>query len=170
MKKITFILFLSFLFGKSNAQDMNRIIFDPGSEEDILYGYCNREGFVIGPSTSWFEPEYQSYLVDDSTLFSIDPELILTTNITVVLGTWCSDSQREIPRLYKILDYLHYPETNLRMICIDRTKNAEGIDVASLDIQLVPTIIFYSSDTETGRIIESPEVSLEHDMVRILGQ
>jgi hypothetical protein len=37
-----------------------------------------------------------------------------------------------------------------------------------LDIQRVPTFIFYKNNIEAGRIIENPETSLEQDMVKIL--
>ena len=160
MKNIVFSFLLFLIFFNAKSQDFNQII----------YGYCDREGLTSGQFGSWFEPEYQSYQVDDSTLLATDLDFLFTCNITVVLGTWCSDSQREIPRLYKILDYLAFPEDNLKLICIDRLKNAEGTEVADLNVQLVPTIIFYQGDIEMGRIIETPEVSLEADMARIIGQ
>jgi len=152
------------------SQDFNRIIFDPKAEEDIIYGYCDREGLTSGQFSSWFEPEYESYAVDDSTMLAINADLLLSCNIIVVLGTWCSDSQREVPRLLKILDFVQFPKENLKLICIDRSKNAEETEVSDLDIQLVPTIIFYQGDTELGRIIESPEISLESDIANILSQ
>ncbi len=170
MKKF-FTSFISFMvFISAMSQDYNRIIFDPEAEEEIIYGYCNREGLASGQFSSWFEPEYESYTVDDSTILGLNTDLLLSCNIVVVLGTWCSDSQREIPRLLKILDFIQFPVDKLKLICIDRSKNAEGIEVADLDIQLVPTIIIYLGDTELGRIIESPEISLESDIARILGQ
>ena len=170
MKKNLTILVLFLIFCNVSSQDINKIIFDSKAEEEILYGYCDREGLTSGQFSSWFDPEYQSYQVDDSIIFTVDLDFLYTSNITVVLGTWCSDSQREVPRLFKILDYLHFPENNLKLICIDRSKNAEGIEVADLNIQLVPTIIFFQGDVEMGRIIESPEVSLESDIAGIMRQ
>ena len=158
------------VFTSAMSQDFNRIIYDPKAEEDIICGYCNQEGLASGQFNSWFEPEYKSYVVDDSTLLTINTDLLLSCNIVVVLGTWCSDSQREIPRLLKILDFIQFPRENLKLICVDRSKNAEGTEVENLDIQLVPTIIFYNGGTELGRIIEAPEVSLESDIAKILGQ
>ena len=170
MKKYFLSLVLFLIFISVRSQDLNRIIFDPKSKEDILYGYCDREGLASGQFSSWFEPEYESYIVDDSTIQTLNVDLLFLCNIKVILGTWCSDSQREIPRLLKILDLLQFPKDNLKLICIDRSKNAEGTEAADLDVQLVPTIIFYLGETEMGRIIESPEVSLESDMARILEQ
>jgi hypothetical protein len=162
MKKFLFTLLLFLVFISAVSQDLNRIIFDPKAEEDIIYGYCTRGGLASGEFLSWFEPEYESYTVNDS--------ILLSMNIVAVLGTWCSDSQREVPRLLKILDFIHFPEENLKLICINRSKEAEGTEVEDLDIQLVPTIIIYNGDTELGRIIESPEVSLEADIAAILEQ
>jgi hypothetical protein len=170
MKKFITAIVLLLTIITASSQDLNQIIFDPESEEEILYGYCDRNGLSGGQFGSWFEPEYQSYMVDDSIIWTIDMDLLSTCNIVVVLGTWCSDSQREIPRLYKIIDYLQFPEDNLKLICIDRSKNAEGTEATDLDIQLVPTIIFSQGDREIGRIIESPAVSLESDIARILRQ
>ena len=100
-------------------------------------------------------------------LAEIDLNILFICNITVVLGTWCSDSQREVPRLYSILDYLGFPEKNLELICVDRKKDAAGTEVMDLSIELVPTIIIYIGEEEIGRIIESPVESLEEDLVKI---
>jgi hypothetical protein len=150
------------------SQEFDRIVFDPTAEEDIIYGYCTRIGLESGQFNKWFGPEYESYTVNDSIILSMNTDLLLSCNIVVVLGTWCSDSQREVPRLFKILDFIQFPKENLKLICINRLKDAEGTEVEDLDIQLVPTIIFYNGDTELGRIIEAPEVSLESDIASIL--
>lgn len=170
MKKTVFTLITFLFFTDVFSQDINQVIVDPNIEEEILYGYCDRKGLTSGQFSSWFEPEYQSYVVNDSLIFGMNPDLLFSCNIKIVLGTWCSDSQREVPRIYKILDYLHFPENNLKLICIDRKKNADGTEVQDLNIELVPTIIFFNGDEEIGRIVESPMESLEADMVKILGE
>jgi len=170
MKKYFFSIGLFLIFFTARSQEFNKIIFDTLREEEIICGYCDRAGLTTGQFNSWFGPEYESYTVDDTTLDALNIDLLSLCKIKVVLGTWCSDSQREVPRFMKILDYLGLPDDNLEFICVDRSKNAEGTEVADLDIERVPTIIFYLGDKELGRIIESPEVSLEVDMSRILEQ
>ena len=57
---------------------------------------------------------------------------------------------------------------NLKMICVDRDKKAEGTEVGDLNIEFVPTFIIYKNDEEVGRIIEEPKVTLEEDLKQIL--
>jgi len=84
------------------------------------------------------------------------------------MGTWCSDSRREVPNFYKILDKLNYPDNKITLINVDRKKNGIEIDVSKLNIELVPTFIVYRNNTEIGRIIETPNESLERDLLKIL--
>jgi len=168
--KTLFIIFCALLvINITFAQDLNTIITDPNTGKEILYGYCDRQGLTSEPFNEWFEPEYESYRVDADKLSEINLNVLFNTSITIVLGTWCSDSQREVPRFYRILDYLGFHEENLKLICVDRTKDAAGTEVPELSIDFVPTFIIYIEDQEMGRIIESPAESPEADLVKILG-
>ena len=84
------------------------------------------------------------------------------------MGTWCSDSRREVPRFYKILDSLNFPSAKVKLIMVDRKKEAAGIDISPFNIELVPTMIFYNDGLEDGRIIETPKETLEKDLEEIL--
>ena len=75
-----------------------------------------------------------------------------------------------MPRFYRILDYLGFPEKNLKLICVDRTKDAAGTEVMQLSVDLVPTFIIFIGEEEIGRIVESPVESLEADLAGILEQ
>jgi hypothetical protein len=168
MKKILIIISVLLPMAITTAQDLNTIITDPATDEEILYGYCDWQGLTSGQFNEWFGPEYESYEIDEKTLSDIDLNILFNCNITIVLGTWCSDSQREVPRFYRILDYMGFPGKNLKLICVDRTKDAAGTEIMDLSVDLVPTFIIYSREEEIGRIIEAPVESLEADLVRIL--
>ena len=84
------------------------------------------------------------------------------------MGTWCSDSRREVPRFFKILDKLNYDQKNVTLICVDRKKAAQTGNVDKLKIELVPTLIFYKDNAEIGRIVESPKETLEKDLMKIV--
>ena len=163
---LLFIMLVAFV--SSRAQEINKIVYDEMADENILFGYFDRNGLTGEDFNFWFDEEYQSYSVDIKTLEKIKPEVLSTIEIKVVMGTWCEDSQREVPRFYKILDKLDFNTENLIMIGVNRLKLADETEVNELNIELVPTIIFYVDGEEIGRIIESPEESLEKDMFKLL--
>ncbi len=83
------------------------------------------------------------------------------------MGTWCSDSKREVPRFYKIIKLINYDENKIELICVDRKKEVTNYDVSNYDIKYVPTFIFLKDEKEIGRIIESPKQKLEEDLLEI---
>lgn len=175
MKKIFVLFGLLFFTGVSMAQssdsicviNKDTIVTDPHTGATILLGYCNRQAFNDTSFSWWFESMYDLYNVDSLVANECKP-MLKNVEITIVMGTWCSDSRREVPRLFKILDYLKYPSDNVTIIAIDRNKKGRGDDIKNLNIELIPTIIFYRNKKEIGRIVESPKVSLEKDMLKIL--
>jgi thiol-disulfide isomerase/thioredoxin len=96
-------------------------------------------------------------------------DVLNETDITIVMATWCSDSQREVPRFIKIMDSVGHDPSNITIINVDRKKMAEKTPVDKLKIERIPTFIFSKNGKELGRIVESPKESLEKDMVNIIG-
>jgi thiol-disulfide isomerase/thioredoxin len=168
--KNTFVLFLIAVFIIScNNSNINRTEFDEGASDNILIGYVNREGLKMEPFHEWFTPGYKHYQVNDSVLSLIDKDdFRKNIEITLVLGTWCSDSRREVPHFYKILDHLEYNTKKMKVICVNTDKKAKGTGVEVLNVTRIPLFIFYRNNKEIGRIIESPQESLEADMLKIL--
>ncbi len=68
----------------------------------MLIGYCTREAFNDTSFSEWWNEEYDMYEVDVETAEEIKDNLE-DVEIKLVMGTWCSDSRREVPRFYKIL-------------------------------------------------------------------
>ena len=68
---------------------------------------------------------------------------------------------------FKIIDEIQFPQEKLRIFGVDRKKESFEGDITSMNIELVPTFIFYENEKEIGRIIETPEISLESDMLKI---
>lgn len=132
----------------------------------MLIGLCDRTAFADTSFAWWFNSEFENYSVDSVTLNAAAK--LNNVKITIVLGTWCSDSKREVPRFFKILDKLSFDQKNLTLICVDRKKTAPACEVEKLDIKLVPTFIIYKDDVEIGRIVETPKESLEKDLVKLV--
>lgn len=99
--------------------------------------------------------------------------------ITCVLGTWCGDSRREVPRFWRLLDLAANPNLELRMFAVGRKDDAAAAaKLAELglpadlrgqyQVTAVPTFIFTADGQELGRIIETPIATLESDAAGIL--
>jgi thiol-disulfide isomerase/thioredoxin len=168
-KNLALISLLIFL-GCTSQRALNTIIFSERTSQDILFGYGNREVFKKEPFISWYESEYDGYNVDIETLDKIRENKLKNITIQVVMGTWCSDSRREVPRFYKIMDYLKFPAERIILIGVNRNKEAPVKNYYDLQIERVPTFIFFKNQNEIGRIIETPLKSLEKDLLNIMAQ
>ena len=51
---------------------------------------------------TWFAPDYDRYKVNAALLEEITP-LLKDKKVSLIMGTWCEDSQREVPGMMKIL-------------------------------------------------------------------
>jgi thiol-disulfide isomerase/thioredoxin len=153
------------------AQELNQKTTDEKKGNEMLIGYCNRDGFAVvnNDFDSAFKAEYPLYKVDDATLKQLADQ-IKGVKVTVVMATWCSDSKEWVPRFYKIMDGLNFNYKNLTLICVDREKKAPGTNVNELKAELVPTFIFYRKKVELGRIIEVPGDLMEKEMLKILSK
>ena len=162
------VFLLSFLFVgcKQNTKDY-KIVRDPKKGGPMLVGKIDRSELLKDPFDKWYKQEYDSYTVDSAVLGGAN---LPAFRLTIVFATWCPDSRMEVPRMLKILDYLFVPDKDITLYCVDRNKKAGKFDISNLNIQRVPTFIFYVNGKEKGRIIEHPKQSLEKDMLSILSQ
>jgi thiol-disulfide isomerase/thioredoxin len=165
MKKTFFLLFVFSLI--ITAQQKNCLVIDEKSGKPMLIGMCDREAFADTNFAWWFDSEYDNYETSKEEVELLSGKLD-SVKIKIIMGTWCSDSRREVPRFFKILDELRFDFAKLEMVCVNREKKALDYEIAPLDIKLVPTFIFYRNGKEIGRIIEVPETSLEADLIKIL--
>jgi len=149
------------------CSNLNKVVYDETAEKNILIDECNRAAFNMDEFESWFYKEYYSYKPDLDELKNIKDKFF-NFNILIVMGTWCHDSQREVPRVFKILDYMAYHEPKIKLVNVDTKKRSNVIDTEKLNIQRVPTVIVYKNKKEVGRIIETPKESLEKDLVKII--
>jgi thiol-disulfide isomerase/thioredoxin len=162
-------LLILFSVAVLRAQEKNIEITEQSSGKPILIGLCDRSAFADSSFAWWFNSGYDSYSADSATIKKFYNKLE-GAEITIVMGSWCSDSRREVPRLFKILDKVNFNQNRVTLYCVDRGKKEPSGRVEKLSIKLVPTIIVYRNETELGRITESPEVSLEKDLLKIISR
>ncbi len=163
MKLNTFLAVLVFLTS-----------FQAISQKKMITGETSKEELMNNSDFDWFSTNYNN--------FETEPELtkkikrLLKKNkytIEVYFGTWCSDSQREVPRLIKILDDSKFKYKRLQLIGVPRNKvvpNVSDEKRKELNIERVPTIIIYEDGKEVNRYVEYARESLEEDLLKILSK
>jgi len=147
-----------------NAQE--KINFS--APENWLIGYFNPQRLSTKPHSLWFVPEFDNYQYDENVIGKLLNFDLNDVSIKVIMGTWCSDSHREVPRFMKILTAINFPLEKVTFIGVDHNKLAPVDSYDTLQIERVPTFIFYIKNVEAGRIIENPRTSLEQDILDIL--
>ncbi|MDP2423832.1 MAG: thioredoxin family protein [Bacteroidales bacterium] len=149
------------------AQQNPTLVGDPRTPYKILVGVCERADLYDSSLGFYHEWEYDRYYPDSVAILKIS-KLPKDYTITIVLGSWCGDSREQVPRFLKIIDLLGIDSKTLRIIGTDRQKLALTIDISHLNIIRVPTFIFFRTGNEVGRIIETPETTLEKEMLKII--
>ena len=155
MKKIIYLLTLSIIACATNE----KYVMTEG-EVDVDYLFNS-------PNTSWFQKNYESYIVDE-VIQNEDFSKLDEYNIEIFMNTKCHDSEREVPRLLKIFNTLNFSNENLRIVLLNSEKKTiDGLEIGK-DITNTPTIIFLKNSNEENRIVEFPFENLEKDIFRII--
>ncbi len=170
MKKIIILsLFTALAFTNysyAQAKVLNQSITKSGKK--MLVGEFERKALEDVDFKKWYQEEYDTYEVEKPKLAGL--KNLQNYTIEVFIGTWCPDSRRELPRLYKILDDIKFPENKLTTFAVDRQKKSINGEEVGKNITHVPTIIVYDKNKkEVGRIVESPVSGyLEEDLAQIV--
>ena len=164
MKKLLAIILVLFM-GCETAINQETVSYEG---EQILVGKVDWNGLTGASYSDWFMSGYKSYQPDTTALSGV---VLDNIEIVLFLGTWCSDSQTQVPQFYKILDFLHYDLNKLTTVSLERQEDRKLVspqhEEENWDICFVPTIIFLRNGQELDRIIEYPERTLEKDIARI---
>lgn len=141
------------------------------SGQPMLLGHCPLGALQTAPYNAWYDTMYAPYQPDKRTVAQLQPFLAPVT-IEVFLGTWCGDSRREVPRLIKVLQAAKFDTASLALIftsnAAEMYKQSPQHEEQDKFIHRVPTFVVYRNSKEIGRIVETPVVSLEKDLLAIV--
>ena len=157
---IIFIL-LSVIFSFSCQKNKND---QKSGKNSILTGWIT-ESQLLNQFPS-LKQEKDSY-VPDSTSIEILKKFDQDVNILVFLGTWCSDSRREVPRFLKTMELAQNDNIKFKLMGLDRSKRDSLGLAEKSQIEFVPTFVVFKNDQEVDRIVETPSLSIEQDLVEI---
>ena len=154
-----FLALLLLIFNSCN-ESLNYNLKDGEVDKDYLFNSKN---------TKWFPKNYDSYK-SDIFLSENNFENIDNFIIELYMGVTCHDSEREIPRLIKILDEINFPDKQLNIFLLKRDKTSDYGYEKDKNITNTPTIIFYKDSIEINRIVEFPIETLERDIYKIINE
>ncbi len=136
-------------------------------QNDLLIGSIDKNDLQQAPHAAWFDPMYQSYKPDEEALKTIQ-ENINDYEIKMFMGTWCADSQLEVPKFFKLLDMSDYDLDRLEVTAVREDKTLPDGSQKEYDVTYVPTIIFFKDGEEVGRFVEYAQDELEKDIAKIV--
>jgi thiol-disulfide isomerase/thioredoxin len=135
------------------------------AEEAVLVGPTTREKVEASPEWVQAEVEAKPDAGAAQALSTVEPG----AEVTVFLGTWCGDSRREVPRLWKALDAEGGTVPfQIRYVGVDHDKKQPAGLLKESDVRYLPTFIVRRGGHEVGRIVETSPHGVEQDLLALL--
>ena len=109
-----------------------------------------------------FQSAYQAFEPTDE-----DIELMKKLQgkeLLVMFGTWCHDSEREVPRLLKLLHKSQVELSKQTWLAVDLNKKESSGVAKQNRLKYTPTFVLFDNGKELGRVIEKPNDSLADDL------
>lgn len=160
MKLSLFFLVLFAAAFQARAQD---VAVDSISGQRDLIGPVERSAFQ---DSSWYKDNYTLYTPTSELIRQID-SLSPGDSVSVVFGSWCSDSHMWVPMFLSIMDSTVLAH-RIGFIAVPESPGWRDQLTHGLDIKRVPTFIFYHNGKEIGRIVEEPKGDIGENIVAIL--
>ncbi|HEU5290031.1 MAG TPA: hypothetical protein VFU05_05255 [Cyclobacteriaceae bacterium] len=142
--------------------------------EPKLLGIITIADLEKTPYAEWYTKNFNDYTPNPGVVEQLKKQKPSQYKIKILLGTWCGDSKREVPRMTKLLSQLEFPSKNLELIALNDSsavyKQGPNHEEAGLEIYRVPTFIILQNDKEIARINEYPAETLERDLLKIFSK
>jgi thiol-disulfide isomerase/thioredoxin len=160
MKKLLLTVFALTFFS------LFSVLVNADSNDDFALGLISETQLLN--DFSGFSKGYQAFSIteEERELIAQWPKTLI---IDVYFGTWCHDSEREVPKLLKILKA--NKGITPKLIALDYQKEDPQQLAKENHIKYTPTIVIYRDESkkeELGRIIERPSKSLIEDIDQLL--
>ena len=136
-------------------------------QQGMLVGEFDKADLEQEAFSKWFNDGYNSYTPSEEAMKTIKKN-ISDYEIIAFMGTWCPDSRRETPKVFKILDEAGYDMSALTFYGVNRQKTTTGNIEKEYELKRVPTVIFLKDGKEVNRFVEYPRESIEEDFAKIV--
>lgn len=110
-----------------------------------------------------FAKAYEDHQPESSDIQFFDK--LAGMDIKVFFGVWCHDSQREVPRLLKLIELSQVKLNSLELIAIDQDKTLSEEYTDQFDVQFTPTFFVLQHNQILASVVEKPKNSLTKDLL-----
>ena len=156
---------LTALAGAADPPAASVTVKPAAPEEAALVGPTTREKVEASPEWVQAEVDARPDAGAAQALGAVEPG----AEVTVFLGTWCGDSRREVPRLWKALDAEGGAVPfQIRYVGVDHDKKQPADLLKENDVRYLPTFIVRRGGHEVGRIVETSPHGVEQDLLALL--
>lgn len=111
-----------------------------------------------------FAKEYEAYQLTDTQKEQL-AQITNKAHVDIYFGTWCHDSEREVPRFLKAFD--QHPNISYTLVGLDYGKKEPAQRAKAAGVKYTPTFVITQNGKEVGRIIERPEKDMVYDVWQI---
>lgn len=91
--------------------------------------------------------------------------LLKGNDLVVFFGVWCHDSQREVPRLLKLIDQSAVELNSVKLVAINQDKELPVAYQARFEVKYTPTIFVVRQQQVIAKIVEKPKNTLTQDLL-----
>ena len=113
-----------------------------------------------------FKESYDNYTPNEKELSALAS--LKGHTVLVLFGSWCHDSEREVPRLLKTLDLSGVDNIDIQLIAVNRNKrDPQGLAI-SHELKYTPTFILFKGSKELGRVVETPTLTVAEDLQALI--
>ncbi len=151
----------------ASAQYNLDVSMDNETGNMIYVGQCTFKDLSSEQTFTWLRTGVGHYNPNRATVSYLSSNL-KDYNMVVFMGTWCDDSHKLLPQVYKLLRLTSYPMKQYTMYGLDMDKVGYADEHERYNIEQVPTVILLSDGKEVGRITEAVTESLEMDLKKII--
>lgn len=159
MKIIFSILIITLVF--------HQFVFCQVSSSSLLIGKTDMNTIEKNPQYPWFDNEYSQYRPDSNIIQQLKT-LSSDFSFIAIGGIWCGDTHKHLPAFYKVVDQADIPRESISLYFLDTNKESPDRIEKKYKVKRIPTFIVFKKGKEVGRITESPEATIEKDLLGIL--
>lgn len=135
----------------------------------MLLGPCTVADLEAEPYAGWYLDNRHGYTPNPDMVAQLREAGAGELEVDAYFGSWCGDSKRELPRFLAVAEAAGLHQVDL--VAVGREdelyKRSPGGEADGLEIYRVPTFVVRRGGQEIARIVESPVLSLERDLLAI---